>query len=57
MGMKSMVVDLVLRAVVLQGIFCIEKYMGGMGEVALSEWSLNKSGRMDKFDCMWRKRL
>ena len=29
--------------------------MGGTGLVTLSERSLNKSGRMDKFDCIVQK--
>ena len=51
MGMQSMAVGRVLREVVLQGTFCIEKCMGGVGVVVSSEWSLNKSGRIGRFDC------
>ena len=38
------------RAVAVQGIFYIEKCMGGIGVVASSEWSPIKSGRMGRFD-------
>ena len=51
-GMKSVVVGRIKRVVVLQGTFSIEKCMGGMGVVTSSEWLLNKSGRMSKFDCI-----
>ena len=34
-----------------KGTCCIEKYMGGITLVASSEWSLNNSGRIDRFDC------
>ena len=50
--MKSMVICRFWQGVVLQGTFCIEKCMGGMGVVVSNEWSLNKSGRMSKFDCI-----
>ena len=39
------------------GYLCIEKCMGGIGVVALSEWSPIKSGRMDKFDCIGSRGL
>ena len=34
------------------GTFCIETCAGGMGVVAWSEWSLNKNGRMGRFNCI-----
>ena len=49
--MKSVVAGRNSRAVALQGTFYIEKYLGGMGVVASSEWSPIKSGRIGRFDC------
>ena len=38
--------------VLLQGTFCVEKCMGGMGKVLSGcKWSLNKRGPMGRFDC------
>ena len=50
--MKSVVAGRNSREVVVQGIFCIEICMGGMGVVASSEWSPRESGRMGRFDCI-----